>query len=60
LFPTAHSRIEGPLTTGMPTRFVPPSGFGYPLGGLLPSIPRRFCFAPAALLGFTLRSVLLS
>jgi hypothetical protein len=35
---------------------VPPSGFGYPLGGLLPSIPGRFCFTPAALVGFTLRS----
>jgi len=46
--------------TGTPARHVPPSGFGYPLGGLLPSIPRRFCFAPAALLGFTLRSVSLS
>jgi hypothetical protein len=38
-----------------PARYVPPSGFGYPLGGLLPRIPRRFSFAPAALLGFTLR-----
>lgn len=43
----------------LPTRYVPPSGFGYPLDGLLPSIPRRFCFVPAALLGFALRSVLL-
>jgi hypothetical protein len=39
-----------------PTRYVPPSGFGYPRDGLLPSVPGRFCFAPAALLGFTLRS----
>jgi hypothetical protein len=46
--------------TGTPARHVPPSGFGYPLGGLLPSIPRRFFFTPAALLGFTLRSVSLS
>jgi hypothetical protein len=46
--------------TGTPARHVPPSGFGYPLGGLLPSIPRRFSFTPAALLGFTLRSVSLS
>jgi hypothetical protein len=38
------------------TRYVPPSGFEYPLDGLLPPSPRRFCFAPAALLGFTLRS----
>jgi hypothetical protein len=32
---------------------VPPSGFGYPLDGLLPSIPGRFCFTPPALLGFS-------
>jgi hypothetical protein len=38
-----------------PARYVPPSGFGYPLGGLLPRIPCRFSFAPAALMGFTLR-----
>jgi hypothetical protein len=31
---------------------VPPSGFDYPLGGLLPSVPGRFCFTPPALLGF--------
>jgi hypothetical protein len=37
----------------MPTRYVPPSGFGYPLDGLLPANPCRFCFAPAALLGFS-------
>jgi hypothetical protein len=37
------------------TRFVPPSGFGYPLDGFLPRVPRRFYFAPAALLGFSLR-----
>jgi hypothetical protein len=40
--------------------YGPPSGFGYPLDGFRPSIPRRFCFAPAALMGFTLRSFLLS
>jgi len=43
----------------LPARYVPPSGFDYPLDGFRPSIPRRFCFAPAALLGFTLRSFLL-
>jgi len=41
----------------LPTHYVPPSGFGYPLGGFLPSTPCRLCFAPAALMGFTLRSV---
>jgi hypothetical protein len=42
-----------------PARYVPPSGFGYPLDGLLPRIPCRFSFTPAALLGFTLRRFLL-
>jgi hypothetical protein len=41
----------------MPARYVPPSGFGYPRDGFLPSSPCRFCFTPAALMGFTLRSV---
>jgi hypothetical protein len=48
------------LPRALPARYVPPSGFGYPLDGLLPADPRRFCFAPAALMGFTLRSFLLS
>jgi hypothetical protein len=43
----------------LPARYVPSSGFGYPLDGLLPAIPCRFCFTPAALVGFTLRSFLL-
>jgi hypothetical protein len=34
------------------TRFVPPAGFGYPLGGLRPPSPCRPCFVPAAPLGF--------
>jgi len=42
-----------------PARHVPPSGFDYPLDGLLPSRPCRSCFVPAALLGFALRSFLL-
>jgi len=40
-------------------RYVPSSGFGYPLDGLLLPNPRRPCFVPTALLGFTLRSFLL-
>jgi hypothetical protein len=40
----------------LPARYVPPSGFDYPLDGFLPSGPCRFCFTPAALLGFALRS----
>jgi len=59
LFPTAQIRTDDSLAAGLPARYVPPSGFGYPLDGLLPSIPSRFFFAPAALVGFTLRSFLL-
>jgi len=36
----------------LPAHPVPPSGFGYPPDGLLPSIPRRSYFIPAALMGF--------
>jgi hypothetical protein len=53
--PTALEESEVHCSRALPTRFVPPSGFGYPLGGLLPRIPCRFCFTPAALLGFSLR-----
>jgi hypothetical protein len=42
------------------TCYVPPLGFGYPLGGLLPPSPSRFCLTPGALLGLTLRSIPLS
>jgi hypothetical protein len=58
-FPSAHEEPQVHLPRVLPARYVPPSGFGYPLDGFLPAIPRRFCFAPAALLGFTLRSFLL-
>lgn len=54
-FPSAHQEFEVHYSRAKPTRFVPPSGFGCPLGVLLPRIPRRFYFTPAALLGFTLR-----
>jgi hypothetical protein len=59
LRPYSTSGTEGHLSRALPARNVPPSGFDYPLDGFRPSIPRRFCFAPAALLGFTLRSFLL-
>jgi hypothetical protein len=49
-----ESKVHFPRV--LPARYVPPPGFGYPPGGLLPSVPGRFCFTPAALLGFTLRS----
>jgi hypothetical protein len=55
--------LRNPRSTSsraLPARYVPPSGFGYPLDGLLPAIPCRFCFTPAALLGFALRSFRLS
>jgi hypothetical protein len=56
LFPSAHEDSAIHFTRACLTRYVPPAGFGYPLDGLLPPRPRRFCFTPAALLGFTLRS----
>jgi hypothetical protein len=58
-FPTAHQEPQVHFSQALPARYVPPSGFDHPLDGLLPAIPCRFCFAPAALLGFTLRSFLL-
>jgi len=57
--PSALEESQVHFPRVLPARFVPSSGFGYPLDGLLPAIPCRFCFAPAALLGFTLRSFLL-
>jgi len=46
------------LTRALRARYVPSSGFPfYPRDGFLPSQPGRFYFAPAALLGFTLRSI---
>jgi hypothetical protein len=59
-FPSAHEGSEVHSPRALPARYVPPAGFGYPLGGLRPPSPRRFCFTPAALLGFALRSFLLS
>jgi hypothetical protein len=34
----------------------PPAGFVYPRDGFIPPKPGRFCFTPAALMGFALRS----
>jgi len=53
--PSAHQEFEVHCSRAKPAHYVPPSGFGYPLDGLLPRTPRRFCFTPAALMGFTLR-----
>ena len=58
--PSAHEGSEIHLPQAYHTCYVPPSGFGYPLGGLRPPSPCRFCFAPAALMGFALRSFPLS
>jgi hypothetical protein len=56
--------IQGPaihlLQAFADARYVPPSGFGYPLDGFRPPNPRRPYFVPTALLGFTLRSIPLS
>jgi hypothetical protein len=41
-------------------RTIPPPGFGYPRGGFHPRTPGRPFFVSAALMGFTLRSVLLA
>jgi hypothetical protein len=59
-FPSALKDSKVHLPRVCRARYVPPAGFGYPLGGLLPSSPCRSCFVPAALLGFALRSFLLS
>jgi len=55
LLPSAHQEFEVYFPQAKPARYVPPSGFGYPLNGLLPRIPCRFYFTPAALMGFSLR-----
>jgi hypothetical protein len=56
-----HTKDRRSTCRGVSTlRYVPPSGFGYPLDGLLPPSPCRPCFVPAALMGFTLRSLPLS
>jgi hypothetical protein len=54
LLPSAQFRTEGPLPRQASTlAYVPPSGFGYPLGGFLPSIPSESCFVLTALVGFS-------
>jgi hypothetical protein len=59
-FPTALAGSEVNLSRAYHARYVPPAGFGYPLGGLLLPSPCQLYFTPAALLGFALRSFLLS
>jgi hypothetical protein len=39
-----HTGSEVHLTRALPAHYVPPSGFGHPLDGFLPSIPCRFFF----------------
>jgi hypothetical protein len=51
--PSALEEFEVHSPRAKPARYVPPSGYGYPLDGFRPQIPCRFCFAPAALVGFT-------
>ena len=58
--PSAHQGTKVHLSWALPAHYVPPSGFGYPLDGLLPSDPCQLCFTPTALLGFALRSFPLS
>jgi hypothetical protein len=56
--PSAQSKSEGPLVwQGSTPTFVPPSGFGYPPDGFLPSGPGEPYFMLTALLGFPLRSI---
>jgi hypothetical protein len=48
-----HFKARKSTPRGISTsRYVPPSGFGYPLDGLLLPNPCRPCFVPTALLGF--------
>jgi hypothetical protein len=58
--PTAHQETRVHWPQALPARYGPSSGFGYPRDGLLLAHPCRSCFVPAALVGFTLRSFLLS
>jgi hypothetical protein len=43
-FPTAHEGSEVHLTRVLPARYVPPSGFDYPLDGFLPHEPLSVMF----------------
>ena len=53
-FPTAQVRFRGPLfRQGSKPAYVPPSGFGYPLDGLLPLNPSEPFYGPTAPMGFS-------
>jgi hypothetical protein len=60
LIPSAHAACTDPRSRARHAHSVPPAGFVYPLGGLLSAHTGRAYFIPAALMGFTLRSVLLT
>jgi hypothetical protein len=57
-FPTTHPGVEDPVFPGVSTlRLLPPSGFGHPLGGLLPSAPGDGPSTAAAPMGFALQGL---
>jgi hypothetical protein len=56
--PAAHASTEDPVAPGGSCpRHLPPSGFGYPPGGLLPSVPDGGPSAAAAPMGFALQGL---
>ena len=56
--PTAHSNTEDPVHPGGSTpQHLPPSGFGYPPGGFLSSVPGGGPSTAAAPMGFALQGL---